>query len=95
MNREREFHIRLTEKEHTEIKANAYECGLTVSEYIRMAIRRHPLIPRPTQNAVEHFQSMQQFQMILTDALDYLPHDKSGKISQSFEGLLHQAKRLI
>ena len=92
---DKQFRLWLTTKDYEQVQKCANACGLTATEYIRKTLRGEPLILRPTQNAVEHFQSMQQFQVELISALDYLPRDKSGRISQSFNVLLQQAKRLI
>lgn len=95
MNRDREFRIRLTEREHAEIKRRAYDSGVTVSEYIRMAIHGQQPIHRPMQIAVQHYRSLQGFQMELLPLLNKLPREDTLRVTRSLDVLMRQGKQMI
>lgn len=95
MNRDREFRIRLTEREHAEIKRRAHACGVTASEYIRMSIQGQQPILRPMQIAVQHFRCLQDFQSELLPLLNKLPREDTLRVTRSLDMLMRQGKQMI
>ena len=90
-----ELRVRLTDAEYSQIQNNAVRCGLTISDYVRKLIREEPLIQKPSQNAIEHFRSLQLFKAALEDVLVGLPAERRGHVMTVLDKLLLESKRLI
>ena len=91
----KELRVRLTEKEYAQVIVCADTCGLTISAYIRKLLHNQPLIQRPTQGAVEHFQTLQGFQREFISILEFLPCNRQEQLKIALEKLLREGKQLI